>query len=58
MRLRKGAIEVRVDGTLVQSGPVAAGFTGWFGFGASSGDTLGTFVVPSFSGTFYPCDDP
>jgi hypothetical protein len=58
LRLRKGVVEVRVDGALVQTGPVASRFDGWFGFAASSGDTVGTFVVRAFSGTFYPCDDP
>lgn len=58
LRLRKGVLEVRVDGALVQSGPVASRFTGFFGFGASSGDTTGTFVVRAFVGTYYTCDDP
>jgi hypothetical protein len=58
LRLRKGILEVSVDGALVQTGAVASRFQGWFGFGASSGDTVGTFVVRAFSGTFYACDDP
>lgn len=58
IRLRNGIVAVSVDGALVQTGAVASRFDGWFGFGASSGDTVGTFVVRAFSGTFYPCDDP
>jgi hypothetical protein len=49
---------VRLDGNVVLTGPVSTGFTGRFGIAASSGAQLGTFVVRSFSATFYECDDP
>lgn len=58
LSLRKGQITATVGGQPAIAGPVDAGFTGYFGFAASTGGAIGHFVLRNFSGTFYECDDP
>ncbi len=59
LRLRAGSLEVGFDGVMALKGPATTDFdAGYFGLAASSAAEVGTFVVRSFSGTFYECDDP
>lgn len=58
LSLRKGQLTARVGGATAIAGPVDAGFTGYFGFAASTGGAIGHFVLRNFSATFYECDDP
>ncbi len=56
LRLRKGTLEVQVDGVIATSAPTSAGFSAIFGVTASTGADTALFLIRDFSGTFYDCD--
>jgi hypothetical protein len=58
LRLRKGMLEVKVDGATVANAPTGSGFPALFGVTAATGADKALFLIRNFSGAFYDCDAP
>lgn len=56
LKLRKGMLEVKVDGATVANAPTGSGFPALFGVTAATGSSTALFLIRSFSGAFYDCD--
>ncbi len=56
LRMRKGTLDAKVDGTSVTSAQTASGFPALFGIAAATGGGTATFLIRNFSGAFYDCD--
>lgn len=56
LRLRKGNLEVKLDGGAVLSGATGSDFPALFGITAATGSSTALFLVRSVTARFYDCD--